>query len=1138
MDAVLDRVNALVMVLDPAGRIVRLNRACEQATGYDLTEAAGQPFWHLLLAPEEAESVKGTFARLQADQLPSEHRNRWVTKDGRQRLIAWSTMTLAGESGLVDSVVVTGTDLTEYDRAEEELQQALNEARQRQAEISALLDGARQVLEKHRFEDAARSIFDTCKGLIGATAGYVALSSQDGMQNEVLFLDPGGRPCSVDPALPMPIRGLREEVYRTGTVVYENDFRSSPWTRFLPEGHASMDNVLFAPLVIQGQVVGLLGLANKPGGFTENDARLAAAFGELAAIALSNSRLLESLDASERRFRSVAETANAAIVTTDDQGRITFWNRMAETVFGYTAEEMIGAPLTRIIPERFWTAHQSGMDRVLATGMTRLSGETVETVGIRKGGVEFPVQMSLATWKTNEGAFFTALMVDITQRRQFEEALREAKQSIELLIEASPLAITAIDPDLKIRLWNRAAERIFGWSESEVLGRPCPFVPEAKQEEFRGLLTQTLAGSVLVGAETVGCTKDGRPIDISLWTAPLHDAEGTVRTIMVIMADISERQQAEARLRRYAWEQAALYAVTSALTSTLNQEELLPVILDAVLPALRADVGWILLPGSLPSDPLRVAAERARTEELLINETILAEQHCPICQGFSSADNTLTDPYLVVDCPSLLTAGAGDGQLHSLVCLPLRMGQNLLGVLKIGWGQPSAPLEQDHNLLVSIGRQVSVALYNAQLYQTARQVNRLRMLSDLGRALAATLDPRKLAEVTLHQLATHLEASAASLLLLPAVIHPPFMGQVFTPNQGWTEVRISDRDPTGWQRLLARIGDQREPISWAAGEKVGQEGVLVQHWGTHGLVVPIWGENALLAILVLGGRQANRPFSDEDRTLARVAASHAGQAIENAQRYHEIRRLLHEQEETQAQLIQIAKVGTLGRLAATVAHEINNPLQAIENCLTLIREEMAGGRRPDKVNRYLEVAGGEVRRISAIVRRLRDYYRPAQEGLQPTDLLAVLDSVLELSDRELSYHRIAVERSGLCPMPLIQANPDHLRQVFLNLVVNAIEAMPDGGILRIHTGFGEIQPNGGEQPQPAVRIEISDTGHGMPPEVQAHLFEPFFTTKKQGTGLGLSISRSIIEAHNGQIAATSEEGNGTTFCILLPVAPT
>jgi PAS domain S-box-containing protein len=414
--AVLDTGGGLVIVLDHQGCIVRFNRACERTTGYRFEEVRGQPFWDFLLVPEEVEPVKAVFAKLRADEIPNRYENYWVTKDRRRRWIAWSTAILAGEHDSIDYIVGTGIDITEHRRAEEKLQRTLAESQQRQTEVLALLAGARQVLEQHRFEGTARSIFDTCKNLTGARAGYVALSSEDGTQNKVLFVDPGGQPCTVDPALPMPIRGLRGQVYRTGEVAYDNDFRSSPWVQYLPEGHSDVDNLLFAPLAIGGQVVGLLGLANKPGGFNANDARLVGAFGELVAIALQNSRLIGSLEESELRFRSVVETAHTAIITADNQGRIRFWNRMAETVFGYTAQEMDGVPLTQIMPERFHDAHQAGMQRVVATGETRLAGETVQTIGVRKGGDEFPLELSLATWKTGEGSFFTALLQDITQR--------------------------------------------------------------------------------------------------------------------------------------------------------------------------------------------------------------------------------------------------------------------------------------------------------------------------------------------------------------------------------------------------------------------------------------------------------------------------------------------------------------------------------------------------------------------------------------------------------------------------------------------------------------------------------------------------------------------------------------------------
>ncbi len=211
--------------------------------------------------------------------------------------------------------LVVGRAAGELERrqAEEALQAALEDARRRQADTVALLAAAQAVLEYRRFADAAQAIFTVCKEAIGATAGYVALLSADGTQNELLFLDTGGLSCTVDPSRPMPIRGLRAEVYRTGQPIYDNDFAHSAWTVYLPAGHAVLDNVLFVPLLLAGRAVGLLGLANKPGGFTARDAQLAAAFGQLAAVALANSQAVEALERSEaqaRRYAADLERSN------------------------------------------------------------------------------------------------------------------------------------------------------------------------------------------------------------------------------------------------------------------------------------------------------------------------------------------------------------------------------------------------------------------------------------------------------------------------------------------------------------------------------------------------------------------------------------------------------------------------------------------------------------------------------------------------------------------------------------------------------------------------------------------------------------------------------------------------------------
>ena len=189
--------------------------------------------------------------------------------------------------------------------SETKLKEALAQSQQRELEFSALLEASRTILEYRDFSQAARRIFDSCKNLTGATAGYVALLNEEGNENLVLFLDAGGRTCTVDPSLPMPVRGLRGEAYGAPKTVYENSFMSSPWIKFMPDGHVRLDNVLFAPLLVKGKAVGVMGIANKPGGFTERDAHIATAFGDIAALSLSNNWTLDELAQSEAKVKKL-----------------------------------------------------------------------------------------------------------------------------------------------------------------------------------------------------------------------------------------------------------------------------------------------------------------------------------------------------------------------------------------------------------------------------------------------------------------------------------------------------------------------------------------------------------------------------------------------------------------------------------------------------------------------------------------------------------------------------------------------------------------------------------------------------------------------------------------------------------------
>jgi signal transduction histidine kinase len=262
----------------------------------------------------------------------------------------------------------------------------------------------------------------------------------------------------------------------------------------------------------------------------------------------------------------------------------------------------------------------------------------------------------------------------------------------------------------------------------------------------------------------------------------------------------------------------------------------------------------------------------------------------------------------------------------------------------------------------------------------------------------------------------------------------------------------------------------------------------------------------------------SKPFRAEE-LVARVKATLRVRAMEQALLQH-----TRELEKSQAQLVQAEKLAAMGRLAASIAHEINNPLQAIHNCLHLTLKKPLS---EEKKTRYLGMAQEEVERLITIVQRMLEFYRPSKEGMAPTDVHAIIENVLALSSKRLQRGKITVTKKLAPDLPTISIVRDQLKQVFLNLVINAIEAMPQGGELCIETKLSE----GGNE----LSTAFTDTGVGLSEKEQENIFEPFFTTKATGTGLGLSVSYGIIERHGGRIEVQSELGKGATFTVHLPL---
>lgn len=231
-----------------------------------------------------------------------------------------------------------------------------------------------------------------------------------------------------------------------------------------------------------------------------------------------------------------------------------------------------------------------------------------------------------------------------------------------------------------------------------------------------------------------------------------------------------------------------------------------------------------------------------------------------------------------------------------------------------------------------------------------------------------------------------------------------------------------------------------------------------------------------------------------------------------------------ERREAERALVHAERLTLTGKLAASLAHEIKNPLQSIIGCMGLAREAVAAGGDAD---RYFDVAREELQRVNNLVSQLRDLHAaPAAEERVPTDVNELVERVVALSRKEASGRSVEIVTELESDIPALNVGRGQIQQVFLNLLLNALDAMPDGGTLSISTRNGN--------PADAVAVTFADTGVGMPPDVARRVFEDFFTTKKGGLGLGLFVSDNIVKQHGGRIDLETREGVGTTFTVWLP----
>ena len=288
------------------------------------------------------------------------------------------------------------------------------------------------------------------------------------------------------------------------------------------------------------------------------------------------------------------------------------------------------------------------------------------------------------------------------------------------------------------------------------------------------------------------------------------------------------------------------------------------------------------------------------------------------------------------------------------------------------------------------------------------------------------------------------------------------------------------------------------------------------------ICIPLITKQKLMGVINLGMKDNGEMYNEEDLGMLTTLSHQAAVAIENATLYEDLSK-------TKVQMQRADRLASLGTLTAGLAHEIRNPLVAIKTFTQLLPTRFDDD---EFRNHFLKVTAGEVDRISSLVSELLDFSRPSQPKLNKENLNQVLEKMLLLVDTESHKKSLQIVKNFNEFLPPVVLDKEQIKQVFLNILLNAVYATPESGTITVETRLTKRDGS-----QSFIQVIIKDTGKGISEENMDKIFTPFYTTKHEGSGLGLAISNQIIQEHRGSIEVESKENQGTTFYINLPVNP-
>lgn len=665
------------------------------------------------------------------------------------------------------------------------------------------------------------------------------------------------------------------------------------------------------------------------------------------------------------------------------------------------------------------------------------------------------------------------------QRKQLTESQQKYWSLMDSVNDAI-FIMTAGEGDLLDA--NSRSVELTGYSKEELLRmRMRDLFPEGERdralEEFRRVL---LMGSGNFGKMTI-VRKDGDfvPVDIS---ARVVEYEGR-KLIQNIMRNVTEKKRMEEEISRRNRDLSTLNALAASVSQSLDLEEIMHDALDMMLALVETEVGIIHLINE-GGESLEMRAHKGLSQRF-VREASRIEVGQEVIGLVAQSEQIIVEQ----DLPhaSRPFSPLAEEGIRSFVSLPMRAKERTLGVISIGSRYPNHGFSpQDVELLIAASNQIGIAVENARLFRKLKET-----VSNL---------------LTMKQFNENILQSMTS---------------------GVLTVDLEGKTTSFNKAAEAILGYRSHQVI----------GLTVQE---------VFGPKSELPSIITKILQTGIPYSRREMTMPRQDGQNipAGTVISVLRNdgglvagaivvFSDLSEMKAMQEEKQ----RLDRLAALGEMAAVVAHEIRNPLAGIAAGI----QYLAGKFGPDDpLCKSVELILSESTRLNQLIEDILLVSRPPQLHRVPCYITDVLDSTLSHWEAQATTQGITIERYYAPYLPPVQADVLRLERVFSNIMSNAVEAMPQGGRLRIavrRCQNDEMErSNNHGQSKGYLEVEIADTGVGISAHLLEKIFEPFFTTKTKGTGLGLTIASRIITEHGGKISVRSQEGRGTTFSIKLPVA--